>query len=65
VSLHSKKWLGKKDKKGWHYDKILVHLKKFAPRKGMLCFCAPNFLTVWHVVDTTYRCSNYKQCKNT
>ncbi len=29
--LHGKKGLGKKDKKGWHCDKILVHLKKFTP----------------------------------
>ncbi len=27
VSLHGKKRLGKKDRKGWHCDKILVHLK--------------------------------------
>jgi len=26
-----KKRLGKKDKKGWHYNKILVHLKEFVP----------------------------------
>jgi len=26
-----KKWLGKKDRKGWCYDKILVHLKEFGP----------------------------------
>jgi len=31
VSLHGKKWLGKKNKKKWHYEKILVHLKKFGP----------------------------------
>jgi hypothetical protein len=31
MSLHAKKGLGKKDKKGWHCDKILIHLKKFAP----------------------------------
>ncbi len=28
MSLHGQKGLNKKDKKGWHYDKILVHLKK-------------------------------------
>jgi hypothetical protein len=28
VSLHGKKGLGKKDRKGWHCDKILVHFKK-------------------------------------
>jgi hypothetical protein len=31
VSLHDKKGIGKKDKKRWHCDKILVHLKKIAP----------------------------------
>jgi hypothetical protein len=31
ASLHAKKWLGKKEKKRWHYDKILVHLKEFSP----------------------------------
>ncbi len=31
MSLHGKKGLGKKYKKWWHYDKILVHLKKFGP----------------------------------
>jgi len=34
VSLHGKKRLGKKDRKKWHYDKILVHLKKYAPDWG-------------------------------
>jgi hypothetical protein len=29
VFLHDKKRLGKKDKKGRHCDKILVHLKEF------------------------------------
>ncbi len=29
--IHGKKGLDKKDKKRWHYDKILVHLNKFAP----------------------------------
>ncbi len=28
MSLHGKKGLSKKIKKRWHYDKILVHLKK-------------------------------------
>jgi hypothetical protein len=28
--LHGKKGLGRKDKKWWYYDKILVHLKEFA-----------------------------------
>jgi len=27
-----KKRLDKKDKKGWHCDKILVHLKKIGPQ---------------------------------
>ncbi len=31
MSLHGKKGLGKKDRKRWRYDKILVHLKKFGP----------------------------------
>ncbi len=31
MSLHGKKRLGKKYRKGWHHDKILVHLKKFTP----------------------------------
>jgi hypothetical protein len=31
VSLHGKKGLGKKDKKRWHCDKILVHHKEFGP----------------------------------
>jgi hypothetical protein len=31
VFLHGKKGLGKKDRKGGRYDKILVHLKEFAP----------------------------------
>jgi hypothetical protein len=31
VSLHGKKKLGEKDKKWWHCDKILVHLKEFGP----------------------------------
>jgi len=34
VYLHGKKGLGKKDKKGWCCDKILVHLKKFRPFIG-------------------------------
>ncbi len=42
--LHGKKWLGEKDKKGWRYDKILVHLKKFAPLGDFdvyyYCLCA-------------------------
>ncbi len=33
VSLHGEEGLGKKDKKRRHYDKILVHLKEFAPSK--------------------------------
>jgi hypothetical protein len=33
VSLHGKKGLGKKDRKRWHYDKILVYLKKFGPNR--------------------------------
>ncbi len=32
MSLHGKKRLGKKDRKGWHYDKILVHFKEFGPK---------------------------------
>ncbi len=28
---YGKKGLGKKDKKGWRCDKILVHLKEFTP----------------------------------
>jgi hypothetical protein len=32
-----KKRLGKKDKKWWHCDKILVHLKEFAPKMPLLC----------------------------
>ncbi len=31
MSLHGKKWLGKKNPNGWHCDKILIHLKEFAP----------------------------------
>jgi len=31
VFLHGKKGLGEEDIKGWHSDKILVHLKEFAP----------------------------------
>jgi len=31
VFLHDEKGLGKKYKKGWHYDKILVHFKEFKP----------------------------------
>jgi hypothetical protein len=31
VFLHGKKGLGKKNRKGWHCDKNLVHLKKFEP----------------------------------
>ncbi len=31
MSLHGKKGLGKKNRKGWRCDKILVHLKEFAP----------------------------------
>jgi hypothetical protein len=31
VFLHGERGLGKKDKKGWSCDKILVHLKKFGP----------------------------------
>jgi hypothetical protein len=43
VSLHGKKGLGKKDRKGWHCDKILVHLKEFGPsmtwsKKGILSY---------------------------
>ncbi len=32
MSLHDKNGLGKKDRKWWCYDEILVHLKKFGPR---------------------------------
>jgi hypothetical protein len=32
VSLHGKKGLSERDKKRWHYDKILIHLKKFGPK---------------------------------
>ncbi len=32
MSLHGKKRLRKKDRKGWHCDKILVHFKKFVPK---------------------------------
>jgi len=35
VSLHGKQVLGKNDKKGWHYDKILLHLQNFGPKKIM------------------------------
>jgi len=28
-TLHGKKRISKKDRKGWCYDKILVHLKEF------------------------------------
>jgi hypothetical protein len=31
VYLHGRKGLGKKDRKWWHCDKILVHLKEFEP----------------------------------
>jgi hypothetical protein len=34
VYLHGKKGLGKKDKKRWCCDKILVHLKEFGPFIG-------------------------------
>ncbi len=60
MSLHDKKGLGKKDKKGWCCDKILVHLKEFAPKwlnqsinifssYWPLClpFHIPNFNTSW------------------
>jgi hypothetical protein len=36
--LHGRKGLGKKDKKGWRYDKILVHLEKFTPLNCTLDF---------------------------
>ncbi len=36
MSLHGKNRLGKKDRKRWRYDKILVHLKEFAPKEGKL-----------------------------
>ncbi len=35
--LHGKKGLGKKDRKGWHHEKILVHLKEFGPSHTSLC----------------------------
>jgi len=36
MCLHDKKRLGKKNRKGWPYEMILVHLKKFAPlHKGV------------------------------
>jgi hypothetical protein len=31
MSLHDKKGLDKRNRKGWPYDMILVHLKEFAP----------------------------------
>jgi hypothetical protein len=34
VSLHGNKWLGKKDRKGWCCDNILVHLKEFGWELG-------------------------------
>jgi hypothetical protein len=39
MSLHDKKGLGKKDRNGWHCDKILVHLKKFGPISGTIFEC--------------------------
>ncbi len=38
MSLHGKKGLGKKDRKGWCCDKILIHLKEFAPTRAKLIF---------------------------
>jgi hypothetical protein len=38
MSLHGKKGLGKKNRKWWCCDKILVHLKEFAPKYNMLDF---------------------------
>ncbi len=38
MSLQGKKRLGKKDRKGWHYDEILVHLKEFGPKMPLLDF---------------------------
>ncbi len=40
MSLHDKKKLDKKGRKGWHCDKILVHLKEFGPgNKNMEMSC--------------------------
>jgi hypothetical protein len=49
VSLHGKKGLGKKDKKKWHCDKILVHLKEFAPDNFLVSSLNSNFLSLGFV----------------
>ncbi len=33
MTLHGKKEINKKDRKGWHCDKISIHLIKFGPNK--------------------------------
>ncbi len=54
MSLHGKKGLGKKDRKRWCYDKILVHLKKFVPfyNSCYICLCGATLMTCesWKVV---------------
>jgi hypothetical protein len=55
VSLHGKNGLGKKDKKGWCCDKILVHLKEFGPRlvspkKIMKSVHKPSFVALHSII---------------
>ncbi len=58
--LHGKKGLGKKDRKRWHYDKILVHLKNLHPKVECKGYTTNG-------VNGVDRCSNnlyYKSWKN-
>jgi len=54
VFLHDRKGLGKKDRKGWHCDKILVHLKKIALfcNSCYICLCGATLVAgeSWKVV---------------
>ncbi len=55
MSLHGKNGLGKKDKKGWCCDKILVHLKEFGPRlvspkKIMKSVHKPSFVALHSII---------------
>ncbi len=55
MSLHSKNGLGKKIKKGWHCDKILVHLKELglglvSPKEIMKLVHKPSFAALHSIL---------------
>ncbi len=61
VFLHDKKGLGKKNKKGWHCDNILVHLKKFKP-SSFLSTSPITFISSHLPGESTLRGGGQKCC---